>query len=305
MGYKLNVRGASDWVNLLKDLYVEVDNTNWTSDTLSGFLDEVKTALDGKKPRNVVKTVINYAASAFDVVLVDTTDNVTVTLPASPVQGDEVYIVDTLGNATVKEITVARNGQNINGAAENLAMDVNFNSVKLIFDTATNGWHIDIGGSFLGDDKSEVSDPFLTLNSDFTAGTPTENGGLIMSRGDSNSVLIQWNESTDVWELSNDGTTFSPIFTFSDIANIEHDQLTGLADDDHTQYMHNTVDRTVTATHTFNPDTVGAPFVIGSNAEKQLVSGLNAEYANGILVSTITHATPTATAAGDLWFEEV
>ena len=62
MGYKLNVRGSSSWQNVLKDLYVEVNNTNWTSTTLSGFLTEVQDALDGKKSRNVVKTLFNYTA---------------------------------------------------------------------------------------------------------------------------------------------------------------------------------------------------------------------------------------------------
>jgi hypothetical protein len=303
MGYKLNVRGASDWVNLLKDLYVEIDNTNWDATSLSGFLDEVQTALDGKKSRNVVKTLLDKTAEAFDVILVDTTAAVTVTLPAAPVQGDEVYVTDVTGNADVSNITIARNGSNINGLAEDMIIDIQLGSVKLIFDNATNGWHIDAGGSFFGNDISQVNDPFLTLNADFTAGTPTENGGIIVSRGDSADVVVRWNESTDVWELTTDGSTYDTILTASSLV-VAHSALTGLSDDDHSQYMHNTIDRTVSATHTFNPDTVGAPFVIGANADKQLVSGLNAEYVNGVLVSSLV-AEPAVKVSGDLWFQEV
>jgi len=304
MGYKLNVRGASDWVNLLKDLYVEVDNTNWSSGTLSGFLDEVQTALDGKKSRNVVKTLLNMTASAYDVILVDTTSTVDITLPLTASQGDEVYITDVTANASNQNITVVRNGHKINGLDENLILDVDFSSVKLIYDAPSNGWHIDAGGSYFGADNSDINDPFITLNADFTTGTPTENGGMIIKRGDSDDVLIRWNETIDKWELTNDGTTFETILTSGNVGAVDHGDLSGLANDDHTQYMHVSTDRTVTATHTFNPDSVGAPFEVGTNANKQLVEGLNAEYVNGILVSTMWNDDPTSTTAGDVWFQD-
>lgn len=302
MGYKLNIRGASDWQNLLKDLYIEVDNTNWTSTTLSGFLNEVQTALDGKKSRNVVKTALNYSTSSFDVVLVDTTAPVTITLPTSPSQGDEVYITDTVGNAHNSNITVNRNNHNINGIADNLVIDVALGSAKLIYDNVTNGWHLDAGGSYFGGDISSLNDPFLTLNSDFTEGTPTENGGLILKRGDEGDAIVRWNESLGQWELTDDGTTYHKILTTADVSN--HGSLDGLDADDHTQYVHNTTARTISAKHTFNPSTVDAPFIIGSNANKQLVEGLNSQYANGILfTSNSTTTEPTEVSAGDIWFE--
>ena len=158
MGYKLNIRGAGSWENLLQDLYVEIDNTNWSSTTLAGFLTEVQTALDGKKSRNVVKTVLDMTASAFDVILVDSTSVVTVTLPLSASQGDEIYISDVSANASNQNITVDRNGHNINGAAENLILDIDFSSVKLIYDVPSNGWHIDAGGSYFGSDNKNVTE---------------------------------------------------------------------------------------------------------------------------------------------------
>ena len=130
MGFKLNVRGASEWQNLLKDLYVEINNTNWASTTLSGFLNEVQTALDGKKSRNVVKTIMDYGASAFDVILVDSSSPITITLPLSAARGDEVYITDVTGSASTNNITVNRNTRNINGLSENLIMDVDMSSVR-------------------------------------------------------------------------------------------------------------------------------------------------------------------------------
>jgi hypothetical protein len=56
--------------------------------------------------------------------------------------------------------------------------------------------------------------------------------------------------------------------------------LTGLSDDDHTQYMHNSVNRTVLAQHTFNPALPNSPFILGANAQNQLVTGLYASSVN-------------------------
>jgi hypothetical protein len=49
---------------------------------------------------------------------------------------------------------------------------------------------------------------------------------------------------------------------------------------------------TITAQHTFNPSTTGAPFLIGTNASGQLVTGLNADMIDGLHLSEIT-APPT------------
>lgn len=62
---------------------------------------------------------------------------------------------------------------------------------------------------------------------------------------------------------------------------IDHGKLTGRGDDDHTQYVHNSIARTITARHTFNPSSAASPFVLGSNAQGQLVSGLNADQLDG------------------------
>jgi len=65
------------------------------------------------------------------------------------------------------------------------------------------------------------------------------------------------------------------------VAAIDHGTLTGLSDDDHTQYVHTSTARTISAQHTFNPPSTGAPFVLGANAQGQLVTGLNADQLDG------------------------
>jgi hypothetical protein len=66
-----------------------------------------------------------------------------------------------------------------------------------------------------------LADNIIDLNSNFTTGTPTENSGLRVMRGDSAAVQVRWNESTDKWEITNDGTNYSSV------AGLESPTFTG------------------------------------------------------------------------------
>lgn len=79
----------------------------------------------------------------------------------------------------------------------------------------------------------------------------------------------------------------------------DHGLLTGLADDDHAQYVHNSNARTVTAVHTFNPTVAGAPFTLGANALTQKVTGLNSDLLDGLEAAAFALASHTH-AASDL-----
>jgi len=73
----------------------------------------------------------------------------------------------------------------------------------------------------------------------------------------------------------------------------DHGALTGLGDDDHQQYVHNDVTRTITAQHTFSPPAAQAPFALGPNAQGQLVPGLNADQLDGQHASDFSPANHT------------
>jgi hypothetical protein len=66
----------------------------------------------------------------------------TLTLPASPALNDEIQIVDASGNASTYNITVARNGNNINGGAGNLIIDNNGGWYTLLYTGSTYGWKV-------------------------------------------------------------------------------------------------------------------------------------------------------------------
>ena len=85
-----------------------------------------------------------YTAVAGDGVMVDTSSSaITITLPISsgpPSLGDFVRILDATGNAATNNITVARNGNNIQGAAADLTIATNRAAIGLVYVNATQGW---------------------------------------------------------------------------------------------------------------------------------------------------------------------
>ena len=82
-----------------------------------------------------------FTAVAGDQLLVDTTQTtVTITLPASPAVGDEVFFVDARGTFASNALTIERNGQPINSGTNNLALSSNGQAVTLVYIDSTRGW---------------------------------------------------------------------------------------------------------------------------------------------------------------------
>lgn len=66
---------------------------------------------------------------------------VTVTLPASPNDGDIVQFTDADGNVATNNITVARNGKNIGGSAADFTLNTAFTGpISLVYDAANTNW---------------------------------------------------------------------------------------------------------------------------------------------------------------------
>ena len=55
-----------------------------------------------------------------------------------------------------------------------------------------------------------LADNIITLNSN-EAGTPSQNAGIEVERGNLTNVALQWNETSDVWEYTVDGTNYIPV----------------------------------------------------------------------------------------------
>jgi hypothetical protein len=71
-----------------------------------------------------------------------------------------------------------------------------------------------------------VDDNIIVLNNN-EAGTPSENAGIEVERGTSTNVSIRWNETTDKWQFTNDGITYTDIGAGGDVVDDESPQLGG------------------------------------------------------------------------------
>ena len=110
-----------------------------------------------------------FTAVAGNGYFVDTTSAaITVTLPASPSAGDFVGIKDYANTADTNNITIARNGSNIQGTANDFVISTEGLSIVLIYIDATQGW-VSTGASKASDIDSQL---FVTA----TGGTETTCG---------------------------------------------------------------------------------------------------------------------------------
>jgi hypothetical protein len=86
------------------------------------------------------KKTANYTAADGDRIIADTSGGTfTITLPATPSEGHSVVIADG-ADFYATSLTVARNGSTIEGAAENLILDVKGTIVTFVYDGDT--WEI-------------------------------------------------------------------------------------------------------------------------------------------------------------------
>ncbi len=95
----------------------------------------------------VAKTA-NFTTRSNEGVLADTTGGAfTVTLPLNPSLGDQVIIADNGGAFDTNNLTVGRNGETIEGVAQDLILDIRDVSVQLVYDGATWQVYAQVGGA--------------------------------------------------------------------------------------------------------------------------------------------------------------
>ena len=64
----------------------------------------------------------------------------TLTLPASPTDGDEIQVFDVTGSAATNAIVLNSNSNKINGTVQNLEIDVNYDVVAIVYTGSGYGW---------------------------------------------------------------------------------------------------------------------------------------------------------------------
>jgi hypothetical protein len=119
---------------------------------------------------------------------------------------------DTTGNyiatiaGTTNEISVSGSGSESATVTIGLPANVTIaNNLTVTGDLTVNGNTVTLNTANL-----EVEDNFILLNSGVT-GSPTLNAGIEVKRGTSTNVAIRWNETTDKWQFTTDGTTYTDL----------------------------------------------------------------------------------------------
>ncbi len=98
-------------------------------------------------------------------------------------------------------------GQIAIGQAVETTSNVQFNNLVVNGDLTVNG-----ATTTLSTETLTVEDNIIVLNSN-TTGTPSENAGIEVERGNSTNVRVQWKEADDVWQFTNNGSAYYPLAT--------------------------------------------------------------------------------------------
>ena len=114
------------------------------------------------------------------------------------------YVATIVG--TANEVTVSPN------SGESAAVTIGLPDDVTITNNLTVGGNLNVTGTINSVNTTQVNivDNKINLNTDF-AGAPTVDAGIRVERGTSPDTEILWNETSDQWTLTNDGTNYHEI----------------------------------------------------------------------------------------------
>ncbi len=99
-----------------------------------------------------------------------------------------------------------------------------------------------------------LADNIITINSNYTGSTPTEDGGIEVERGTLSNAKVIWNESSDYWQLEVNGSVLGRIITTADEGSgngFDADTVDGLEAE---QFLRSDADDTATGNITIEGD---------------------------------------------------
>ena len=113
----------------------------------------------------------------------------------------------------------AINADTISSKTTNTDLSITANGTGKVYinDNAEVSGNLTVNGTITSINSETISfaDNIIDLNSNFTTGSPTENAGLRVIRGDSANAQLRWNETSDVWEFTNDGSVYSAMVSLA------------------------------------------------------------------------------------------
>jgi hypothetical protein len=122
---------------------------------------------------------------------------------SSLVAGTGVTVTNNSGESTTPTIAI--------GQAVGTSASVSFAQLSTSGDLTVGG-NLTVNGTTttLNTETLSIEDNIIVLNNGVT-GSPTTNAGIEVERGTSPNVAIRWNETSDKWEFTDDGSTYYDI----------------------------------------------------------------------------------------------
>jgi hypothetical protein len=118
---------------------------------------------------------------------------------------------DTTGDY-VASVSGTANEIEVSGTGEGASVTIGLPNNVSVTGDLTVGGNLTISGSatYINAETIQLADNTIVLNSNAT-GSATENAGIEVERGTDPNVSVLWNETSDQWTLTNDGTNYGAI----------------------------------------------------------------------------------------------
>jgi len=213
---QLKVYDGSAWTNVGGD----ITGVNITAGT--GLTGTVNTT-SGQHTQTITLddtavTAASYGSStAIPVITIDAQGRITAASTAAI--SSTLTISDDVGTPNTDGVTVGTDTLVFAGTANEIDTLVSNNQVKIgLVANPTVSGNLIVSGNLtvsgttttVNTETINLADNIITLNSN-EAGTPSENAGIEVERGTATNVALRWNEGSDIWELTKDGTNYKTI----------------------------------------------------------------------------------------------
>ena len=138
----------------------------------------------------------------------------------------------------------------------------------------------------------EIDDNVIKLNAEET-GTPSENGGIEIERGTSDNVLLRWNEASDIWEYTVDGSNYQEIVSISKSQTLTNKVLTNPQINDTTSITANSSEINILDGATVSTSELN--ILDGVNANSTHINNINGLTANSTELNVLDGFTGNST----------
>lgn len=265
---------------------------------------------------NIGNSTVNTALTQTTIATGNTTVNTTITQSSLNTGNTTVYTnigqaTALFGNSTVNTaITSAsiRTGNNSVFTSVNATALTTNGTLTVTGNTTLNGANLVISGyttisngvtitgdlivsgttTYVNTATLNIADNIITLNADLGAAVaPSENAGVEVNRGNAANVQLRWNETSDKWQITTDGTNYGDI----------HSKLTDVAlgTDTSGNYVASLTSANGVAGSGTGEGSTPALYAVGANGISVTSAGINVLAGNGL----ISDSTNLRVVAGD------